>query len=235
MSSKWTLILGAGLGAYLGFNVGKYAKTPPIFSLAPLAGREGASAWKRWVFAAVGSLYSFLAQQQNPSPGQRNASTCSSLGPSGGTIPVSSSSGQVRFQFDGAGNLIGLGIQLTGDSEFSDFGITVPANTFAGFTQVSPGKVELGFSKAVTVGSGLRRAKIKSVTFSDGKFTSVKGSIAPLGVPLSDADTESSLLLDFLNGDSSTAATAQKFGKLMTDSAKLMSSNVKCKDLFGER
>jgi hypothetical protein len=40
-------------------------------------------------------------------------------------------------------DLIGLGLQLTGMNGFSGSGLRIPANTFAGFTQLSPGTVSV--------------------------------------------------------------------------------------------
>jgi RHS repeat-associated protein len=233
-NSKWTRLLSAGIGAFLGFKLGQVGATPPTF---PFDETGGGSPWRSVLFASVGAVFSFVAQQ-SPSPKQQNSSPkvsqCSSLGSSGGTLIASSDWGPIRVQFDGEGKLTGVGFQLTEHSEYSGSGITIPAGTRAGVVQTSPGTVELGFSKAITVGSGASTAKITSITFSDGKFTEVKGSLAPWGGrPLSDVTTKSSLLLDFLNGTSQKAELAKKVGKLVADSAKFLNQNVKCTDLFG--
>jgi hypothetical protein len=160
-------------------------------------------------------------------------SPCSSLSSSGGTIPVNAPFGQMRFQFDGSGNLIGLGLQLTGMNGYSASGLSIPANTFAGFTQLSPGTVQFGFSNPVNVGSGFSQAYIQTATFSGGRYTSVQGAYAPLGVPLGSTRGNSSILQWFLNGNSSTASQAQNFGNLMTSFASLVSRNVSCQVVFG--
>jgi len=45
----------------------------------------------------------------------------------------------MRFQFNGSGNLIGVGLQLTGMNGFQGSGLSIPPNTFAGFSQLSAG------------------------------------------------------------------------------------------------
>ncbi len=158
-------------------------------------------------------------------------SICS--GAAGKTIPVNSPSGQMRFQFDGAGNLSGFGLQLTGMNAYSASGLSIPANTFAGFTQLSPGTVQFGFSNPVNVGSGFSQAYFQTATFSGGRFTSVQGAYAPLGIPLGSSSGNSSILQSFLNGNSSTASQAQNFGNLINSFASLVSSNVSCQAVFG--
>ena len=69
--------------------------------------------------------------------GANGNSICSNA--NGKTIPVNSPSGQLRFQFDGKGNLIGFGLQLTGMNGYQGSGLGIPANTFVGATQLSPG------------------------------------------------------------------------------------------------
>lgn len=158
-------------------------------------------------------------------------SICSSA--AGKTIPVNTPFGQMRFQFNGSGNLIGLGLQLTGMNTFSGSGLSIPPNTFAGFSQLSPGTVQFGFSNPVNVGSGFSQAYFQTATFSGGRFTSVQGAYAPLGIPLGSSSGNSSLMQRFLNGNSSTASQAQNFGNLLTSVASLVSSNVTCRDMFG--
>jgi RHS repeat-associated protein len=158
-------------------------------------------------------------------------SICS--GAAGKTIPVNAPFGQMRFQFDGSGNLIGLGLQLTGMNGVSGNGLSIPPNTFAGFTQLSPGTVQFGFSNPVNVGSGFSQAYVQTATFSGGRYTSVQGAYAPLGIPLGSSSGNSSLLQWFLNGNSSTASQAQNFGNLMTSFASLVSRNVSCQAVLG--
>jgi hypothetical protein len=158
-------------------------------------------------------------------------SICS--GANGKTIPVNSPSGQLRFQFNGSGNLVGVGMQLTGTNGFQGSGLSIPPNTFAGFSQTSPGTVQFGFSNPVNVGSGFSQAYFQTATFSGGSFTSVQGAYAPFGIPLGSTSGNSSLLQSFLNGNSSTASQAQNFGNLVTSVASLVSSNVSCRDVFG--
>ena len=164
-------------------------------------------------------------------PANNGKSICSSA--NGKTIPVNSPSGEVRFQFDGQGNLIGFGLQLTGMNGYQGSGLSIPANTFVGATQLSPGTVQFGFSNPVNVGSGFSQAYFQSATFSGGSFTSVQGAYAPLGIPLGSSSGNSSLLQSFLNGNSSTASQAQNFGNLLTGVASLVSSNVSCQNVFG--
>jgi hypothetical protein len=85
----------------------------------------------------------------------------------------------------------------------------------------------------VNVGSGFSQAYFQNATFSGGKFTSVQGAYAPLGIPLGSSSGNSSLLQWYLNGNSSVASQAQNFGNLLTSVASLMSSNVSCRDVFG--
>jgi RHS repeat-associated protein len=233
-NSKWTRLLSAGIGAYFGFKLGNLGSTPPTFPFA----EGGGSPWRSWLFAAVGAVYSFIAQQR-PAPKQKKSesSICSTLGDSGGTLPIRSDVGDtdlgLRLQFDGSGKLIGVGVQLTGENGYSSPGISIEPNTRAGVVQTSPGTVELGFSRPVLVGTGMAQAKIRAVTFSDGKFKEVIGSAAPTGVPLSDPNTKSSLLLDILNDESSTSKLTKRIGSLVTNSVTWLSRNVKCTDLFG--
>jgi RHS repeat-associated protein len=165
------------------------------------------------------------------SPANSGESICS--GAAGKTIHVSAPSGQMRFQFNGSGNLTGVGVQLTGLNVYSGSGLSIPPNTFAGFTQLSPGTVQFGFNNPVNVGSGFSQAYFQNATFSGGKFTSVQGAYAPLGIPLGSSSGNSSLLQWYLNGNSSVASQAQNFGNLLTSVASLMSSNVSCRDVFG--
>ena len=162
-------------------------------------------------------------------------SICS--GAAGKTIPVNAPFGQMRFQFNGSGNLIGLGVQLTGMNGVQGNGLSIPANTFAGFTQLSPGTVQFGFSNPVQVGSGVSQAYFQTATFSGGSFTSVQGAYAPLGIPLGSSSGNSSLLQWALNGQlpftSSLGSAAQNFGNTLSSLASLVSSNVSCKDVFG--
>jgi hypothetical protein len=158
-------------------------------------------------------------------------SICS--GAAGKTIPVNAPFGQMRFQFNGSGNLVGVGLQLTGMNGVSGNGLSIPPNTFAGFTQLSPGTVQFGFSNPVNVGSGFSQAYFQTATFSGGRFTSVQGAYAPLGIPLGSSSGNSSLMQWFLNGNSSTASQAQNFGNLLNSVASLVSSNVSCQAVFG--
>lgn len=180
--------------------------------------------------ASATSVCGIAANNGKPSP-------CSSLSSSGGTIPVNAPFGQMRFQFNGSGNLIGLGVQLTGMNGVSGNGLSIPANTFAGFTQLSPGTVQFGFSNPVQVGSGVSQAYFQTATFSGGSFTSVQGAYAPLGIPLGSSSGNSSLLQWALNGQlpftSSLGSAAQNFGSTLSSLASLVSSNVSCKDVFG--
>ena len=57
-NSKWTRLLSAGIGAYLGFNLGKLSRTPPIF---PFDERRSSSG--SWILAGVGAVYSFFQHQ----------------------------------------------------------------------------------------------------------------------------------------------------------------------------
>jgi len=182
--------------------------------------------WGAWGSAGGDGAGGTAANNGKPSP-------CNSLSSSGGTIPVNAPFGQLRFQFNGAGNLIGLGLQLTGMSGYSASGLSIPPNTFAGFTQLSPGTVQFGFSNPVNVGSGFSQAYFQTATFSGGRFTSVQGAYAPLGIPLGSSSGNSSVLQWFLNGNSSTASQAQNFANLLTSVASLVSNSVSCQDMFG--
>jgi hypothetical protein len=161
----------------------------------------------------------------------KGKSICGSA--NGKTIPVNAPSGQMRFQFDDSGKLIGVGLQLTDMNGVSGSGVSIPPNTFAGFTQLSPGTVQFGFSNPVDVGSGISETYVQGATFSGGRFTSVQGAYAPFGLPLGSSSGNSSLLQLYLNGNSSTASQAQNFGNLINSVASLVSSNVSCQDVFG--
>jgi hypothetical protein len=165
----------------------------------------------------------------------KGKSFCSSA--NGKTIPVSAPFGQINFQFNGQGNLIGLGVQLTGSNGVQGNGLSIPPNTFAGFSQPSPGTVQFGFSNPVQVGSGVSQAYFQTATFSGGSFTSVQGAYAPLGIPLGSSSGNSSLLQWALNGQlpftSSLGSAAQNFGSTLSSLASLVSSGVSCKDVFG--
>jgi hypothetical protein len=124
-------------------------------------------------------------------------------------------------------------MQLTGMNGFSGNGLSIPPNTFAGFSQTSPGTVQFGFSNPVQFGSGFSQAYFQTATFSGGSFTSVQGAYAPLGIPLGNTSGNSSLLQSFLNGNSSTASAAQNFGNLITSVASLVSRNVSCQNVLG--
>jgi RHS repeat-associated protein len=155
----------------------------------------------------------------------------------GKTIPVRAPFGQINFQFNDQGNLIGLGLQLTGANGLQDSGLGIPPNTFVGFSQLSPGTVQFGFSNPVQVGSGFSQAYFQTATFSGGSFTSVQGAYAPLGIPFGSSSGNSSLLQWALNGQvpftSGLSSQAYNIGSTLTSLASLVSSNVSCKDVFG--
>jgi hypothetical protein len=118
-------------------------------------------------------------------------------------------------------------------NRYSASGLSIPPNTFAGFSQLSPGTIQFGFSNPVNVGSGFSQAYFQTATFSGARFTSVQGAYAPFGIPLGSPSGNSSLLLSFLNGSSSTASQAQDLGNLLNSVASLLSSDVSCQDVFG--
>ena len=182
-------------------------------------------------YSITNGLSVALALGGNSNAANNGKSICS--GAAGKTIPVNAPFGQMRFQFNGSGNLVGVGLQLTGMNGVSGNGLSIPPNTFAGFTQLSPGTVQFGFSNPVNVGSGFSQAYFQTATFSGGRFTSVQGAYAPLGIPLGSSSGNSSLMQWFLNGNSSTASQAQNFGNLLNSVASLVSSNVSCRDVFG--
>ena len=174
-------------------------------------------------------------------PSNPGASVCNSI-PSGGTtvqVPLSTSpqAGTIGFQFNGQGNLIGLGISLTTTTPVSMGNVSVPANTVAGFTLLSPGTVQFGFNNPVQVGSGVAQAYVQTLTFSGGKYTSATGALAPFGIPLGSSNGSSSLLPWILNGNapfsSSVSSQANQFGNLLTGLATLVSKSVSCQSLFG--
>jgi RHS repeat-associated protein len=173
--------------------------------------------------------------------GNNQNSICSSA--NGNTIPVNTPFGQMNFQFSNQGNLIGLGLQLTGANAFQAPGVTIPPNTFVGVSQLSPGTVQFGFSSPVQFGSGFSQGYFQTATYSGGTFTSVQGAWAPMGIPFGSSSGNSSLLqwafngqLPFTSSISSLvnlSSTAQNVGDTLTSLASLVSSNVSCQDVFG--
>ncbi len=164
-------------------------------------------------------------------------SPCINIPSNGKTIPVQSSFGQVNFQFNGQGSLIGVGLQLTGQTGFQAANLSIPPNTFVGLALTSAGTVQFGFNNPVDIGSGVSQAYFQSGTFSGGQFTSVTGAYAPFGIPFGSSTGNSSLLLWALNGDlpftSGLSSQAQQFGNLLTGLASFVSNNVGCNDVFG--
>jgi hypothetical protein len=180
--------------------------------------------------------YDGAARLSGPAAAANNGpSICSSA--AGKSIPVSAPFGQINFQFNGQGNLIGLGLQLTGSNGFQGNGLSIPPNTFAGFSQLSPGTVQFGFSNPVDIGSGVSQVYFQTATFSGGRYTSVQGAVAPFGIPFGSSSGNSGPLQWALNGQlpftSSLGSAAQNFGNTLTSLASLVSSNVSCKDVFG--
>ena len=145
--------------------------------------------------------------------------------------------GSVGFQFNGQGNLIGLGVSLTTTTPVTVGNISVPANTVAGFALSGPGTVQFGFSNPVQIGSGLKQLYFQTATFSGGTFTAATGALAPFGIPLGTTTGNSWPLKWGLNGNlpgtSALSSQAQQFGNLLTRLGTLVSKSVSCTSLFG--
>ena len=166
-------------------------------------------------------------------PTTTTQSVCGSIPSGGRTIPVTSSSGQINFQFNGQGALIGLGVQLTGENGVQTPNMSVPANTFAGVTLTSTGTVQFGFNNPVKFGSGVSQAYFQTATFSSGKYSEVTGAWAPLGIPWGSTSGTSSILLSTLNGNSTLGSQAWNLGTTLTGLVKLVNNTLSCKSLFG--
>jgi RHS repeat-associated protein len=236
--------------------LGLYLMVCPIQRNCPVGGYSDAGAMGAWgdlmsadfwgtegndstTFNSVYYSLNFGGGGSGPvSPG---TSVCNNIPSGGRTVPVplgsSPQSGTINFQFNGQGNLIGLGVSLTTTTPASVGNISVPANTVAGFTLLSPGTVQFGFTNPVQVGSGVAQAYVQTLTFSGGKYTSATGALAPFGIPLGSSTGSSSLLPWILNGNapfsSSIGSQASQFGNFLTGLATLVSKSVSCQSLFG--
>jgi len=131
-------------------------------------------------------------------------SPCSAIPSTGMTqrIPINSAS-DFRVQFNGNGQLIGLGIQLTGSQKVAlpgDSGVIIPPNTYVGITLNSPNTISFGFSNPVRFSQGLlTQGFFQSATFSNGQFTSVQGTWTPFYQLFGNPTTDSSILKAALN------------------------------------
>jgi hypothetical protein len=68
-----------------------------------------------------------------------------------------------------------------------------------------------------------------SATFSGGKFTDVKGAVAPFGIPLGSRTGSSSILRNALNG----LKPVVSLGNSLLKAANNISQRITCNTLFG--
>ena len=163
-------------------------------------------------------------------PTTQPQSPCNSIAGTGGTIPVATSSGEVRLGFNAGGYLVGIGVQLTGGSSAMSAGFSVQPNTFAGAQLAGSSAVTIGFNNAIeTPSSWGISGYVQSATFSGGAFTSANGAVAVFGVPLGSTNTPSSLILNQLNGTPAALSTAGGLLSLL----QWTSHNITCAGLLG--
>lgn len=165
--------------------------------------------------------------------GTGKKSPCNSIPSNGATFPVRiNSQSDFRLQFDGNGQLIGIGIQLTGNQGGTIQNISIPANTYVGITLNNPSTVSFGFSNPVKFSQGVasvKQAYFQTATFSNGQFTNVRGAWAPFGIPIGSTTGNSSILQSALNGQQSAKDLASK----LLNAANVVSKWVTCTNIFG--
>ncbi len=171
---------------------------------------------------------------------QGASSICSNLPSNGRTIPFSipaenmpNGQRQINLQFNGQGALVGVGVQITGAYVGGSSNTVLMPNTFVGLTLTSPGTVEFGFNPPIAVGSGVHQAYFHTATFSNGRFTNVKGAWAPFTIPFGRTTTDSSILLSVFNGNSDIGSLLQNLGDVLIDASTLLSQQVRCESIFG--
>jgi len=172
-------------------------------------------------------------------PGRhKGASVCSSIPSNGETIPMQYNdlNQTINFQFNGQGALIGIGFRLTSHQEDQVAGgkITIPPWTSVGVTLNSPDTISIGFTNPVKFSlglAGIKQAYFYTATFSNGQFTTVRGSWAPFGLSMGMARGKSSILKSALNGKGGDAARA--FATNLLNVANLISRWISCWTIFG--
>jgi RHS repeat-associated protein len=139
-------------------------------------------------------------------------------------------SDNVRIQADTTGQITSIGIPLTGDSQYqttTETGVVfqVQPNTIIGITLNPDKSLSVSFNNPIYVSSigYFFGGYVTSLTFSQGVFTQVNGSVSFLGIHGS-TSTPSSILLEKFNNNSTVINTAQ----LINNSARLAQSVVGC-------
>ncbi len=180
------------------------------------------------------------------------ASRCDSLPPGGGTIRVSMNSPSVpsdvtdfsdptmTFQFDGNGSLVGLGFPVTTTGPFATDSVSIPADTYTGYSLSPSGAITFGFNKPVNFGNptgSMANVYFSSATFYNGRFTAATGAWAPNGMSLGSMTGNSDLILAALNGNlpftSSLSSKAVNLANQLSGVAQLLKMVFNCKSLFG--
>jgi len=158
-----------------------------------------------------------------------SADPCAGIGFGSGIILVRTPKGQVSVKFNPEGHLVGLSMQLSGEYPLVLPNVVIPPNTLVGVELNSSNSISFGFSNPVRFSQGvLRQAYLQTATFSAGRFTEVRGAVAPLGIPLGRKSTPSRPLLDMLNG----MPGAADFGQSLLNDANRISGKITCRDLF---
>jgi RHS repeat-associated protein len=191
--------------------------------------------WQSFFLNDVMGLLLGSSFNQTPDPNNNDfTSPCSNIPSTGKTVLAHvNSESDARFQFDGNGSLIGIGIQLTGKMNGTTVqNASIPPNTYVGFTLNSPDTISFGFSNPVKFSEGFgswKQAYFQTATFSNGQFSNVKGAWSPFGIPVGSSSGNSSILQSAFNGD----ANAKNLGSGLLNVANLISGSVSCTNLFG--
>jgi RHS repeat-associated protein len=176
-----------------------------------------------FVMPATGIAASFI---ESSGPGN---GFCSNIPSTGASYPFRTSTGELRLQFNGSGNLTGIGVQLTGPNDiYNGSGLRIGPNTFVGYSLGSQTSITAGFSNPVLVkGSWGINASIQSATFSNGTFSSVNGSVALGGVSVP-------LTSSLLRWGANRSDGAKGVFTSMLQGANSISNRVTCASLFGK-
>ncbi|MBB5345863.1 RHS repeat protein [Tunturibacter empetritectus] len=139
--------------------------------------------------------------------------------------------GNIRIQANAAGVITAVGIPLTGASGYqttTDYGVNfqVQPSTIVGVSLNPNGSLSVGVNNPIFVSSAgsFFGGYVSSLTFSNGAFTQVNGSVSFLGIHGS-TSTPSSRLAGILNSNSGLTNAAQ----LLQSAAQLAQSIVGCK------
>jgi len=204
-----------------------------IAVFAPGVGPEGAD----WYWAFGGDalcVFGFCGQAQSSNNGN-----CGNIPAGGETVPQtytvqtganSQMTVQVNYQFDSGGGLIGIGVQLTSMNSAEVGDTVIGPNTYVGYSLMSSGAVQFGFTSPVGVGSGAKQMYFQSATFYNGQYTSVIGAAAPYTIPIGLPNTTSSILQSVFNDN----AQARSFGSSLAVAAKIAHSTITCSSIFGD-